>query len=149
MKRGPVRTHWWNSFSASRSLVFTLLILVTGCGSQSSADNIREGLKAVRSWAATAHLLGDTWMAGSAPTPYATQTLLAAQQRLQEARARLQSQSIPADARGALLGQLQNLEKTVGQMRAVIQQGDHSALAQQIGQLSAEEKTIASLAKGD
>jgi hypothetical protein len=87
-------------------------------------------------------------MAGSAPTTYGIQTVLAAQQKVQEGTARLQSEAIPADTRAGLLSHLQNLETTLGQMRGAIQRADRDALAQQISRLSSEEKSIASFAKG-
>jgi len=93
-------------------------------------------------------MVGDTWISGSATTPYAIQTLRATQQRLHEEKGKFQTQSIPANARRAVLEQLEKLEDTVSQIRVVIRRGDRNALAQQIRQLSTEEKAIVSFAKG-
>jgi hypothetical protein len=148
VKQPAVRTRWWDTASLNWSLVFASLFLASGCGSGTWAHGVAEELKTVSSWAATSHMVGDAWMAGSVPTSYAAQTLFGVQQQLQEERRRILSRSIPAETRGAVLRQLDSLEATINQMLTVVRRGDRRALAQPIGQLSAAEEALVSLAKG-
>jgi hypothetical protein len=46
-----------------RLLWLTSLIFLTTCGSQAPVDKLTAELKMVASWAATAHMLGDAWLA--------------------------------------------------------------------------------------
>jgi len=148
MKRGAVCSRRRDAVPPTWTLVFTSLLLTSGCGSGSSAGDITEELKTISSWAATAHMIADTWMAGSAPTAYTVQTLFEARRRLQEERSRIESRSVPAETRGEVVRQLDNLGETMNQMLSAIRKADRKALARQIGQLSAAAEAVASLAKG-
>ena len=119
-----------------------LLTLLTACSNKSS-DDVTKELEAVTSWAATAQMTGDAWIRGAVPTAYAKQTLSTAQKELHKETDTLTS--INSTQRRTLLEHLQRLEMIVNQMSTAVAQGNHTALAQQLKQLSAEKQTISTL----
>ena len=129
--------------SASLLLVLTIL---SACSSKSSADEVTKELQSVKSWAATAHLVGDSWMHQDVPTAYAKQTLSKAQQELQKEQDNL-SQKAPPKSRSLLIAQVQHLQATVAQMSEAVKEKNFKAMSQQIQQLSAQEQMMSPLAK--
>jgi uncharacterized protein (DUF3084 family) len=124
------------------------------CSGSSTAE-ARKALQAVTSWAATAHLVGDAWLAHAAPRTYTAQTLLHARQQLQKLQKQLQtlqSRLPPASAaeRERLFTHIQNLTQTVSQMRSAVNQDDAARLRQQLTQLGTEQDALVSvLAQSD
>ncbi|HEY9611325.1 hypothetical protein [Allocoleopsis sp.] len=100
----------------------------------------------MKSWTATAHLVGDTWMRGDVPTAYAKRTLSKTQKELQNEVDTL-SQKAPAQNRTTIVIQLQRLQGTLEQMSKAVEQKDTRAMERQIQQLSAQEQSISNLAK--
>ena len=127
----------------------SLLLLVTilsACSSKSSSDELAKELQTVKSWTATAHLVGDTWIRGDVPTAYAKRTLSKTQEELQN-EVEILSQKAPAQNRTTLVVQLQHLQETVQQMSKAVEQKDAKAMQWQIQQLSAQEQSISNFAK--
>lgn len=129
--------------SASFLLVLTIL---SACSSKSSVDEVTKELQSVKSWAATAHLVGDSWMHKDVPTTYAKQTLSKAQQELQKEQDNL-SRKAPPKSRAILIEQVQHLQATVAQMSEAVEKKNSQAMNQQIQQLSAQEQMMSPLAK--
>jgi prophage DNA circulation protein len=129
----------------SASLLLFLTIL-SACSSKSSSDELAKELQTVKSWTATAHLVGDTWMRGDVPTSYAKQTLSKTQEELQN-EIDILSQKALAQNRTTLVVQLQRLQGTVQQMSKALEHKDARAMQRQIQQLSAQEESISNLAK--
>jgi hypothetical protein len=141
------RTHPYFFTRLCRSLLWlAALCFLTACGSQASADTRAAGLETVTSWAATAHMLADAWLAGAVPTAYATQTLEQGQHALRQ-KLRTRPASSPAETRPQLLEYVQELEHTLGQMQAAIARHDRAALTQQLEHLAYVKHTIMALAK--
>lgn len=128
------------------SLLF-LLKLLTACSSQSSTNELAKELQTVKSWAATAEMVGDAWIRGNVPKAYAKQTLEKTQEELKNETDTLSKLSIESSQRDTVLEQLKRLENTVGQMSKAVEQKDQKLIAQQIQQLSLEEQMIDKLAK--
>jgi hypothetical protein len=97
------------------------------------------------SWAATAALVGDAWMANAVPQDYTLRTLQEARQQFRESLKVLQSYSFPTEAQGTRPDSPQNLESTVSQMIEAVQQTDSSALIQPLRQLTEERETLGTL----
>lgn len=129
------------------SSLLLLVKLLSACSSQSSSDELAKELQTVKSWAATAHLVGDSWTQGNVPEAYAKQTLEKTQEELKNETDTLSKLSIESSQRDTLLDQLKRLENTVGQMSKAVAQKDQKAIAQQIQQLSLEEQMLDKLAK--
>lgn len=124
-----------------------LLKLLLACSSQSSSEDLAKELQTVKSWAATAHLVGDSWMRGNVPEAYTKQTLEKTQEELKHETDTLSKLSIESSQRDTVLEQLKRLENTVAQMSKAVEQKDQKAIAHQIQQLSLEEQTIDKLVK--
>ena len=131
--------------SASLLLVLTIL---SACSSKSSAGAVTKELRAVKSWAATAHLIGDKWIQKDVPAVYAQQTLSKVQQELQKERDNL-SRKAPPQSRARLIAQVQHLQATVAQMSEAVEQKNFQAMSQQLQQLSAQEQVMSLSAKTD
>lgn len=123
-----------------------LLTILGGCSSKSSSDELNKELQTVQSWAATAHLVGDTWLRGDVPTAYAKRTLSTTQKELQNELNNL-SQKAPPQSRSTLIAQLQRLQGTVQEMSKAVELKNSTAMKQQIQELSTEEQALGKLFK--
>jgi hypothetical protein len=123
------------------SELLLLLSTVTACSTQPSTAHLAKELKTVKSWAATAHMVGDTWVQGSVPSAYARQTLQTAQTELQNESKTL-AKVAPVGQRASALSTLHQLDQTVGQMAAIAAQHDKAAMSSHLEQLSIQEKAI-------
>ncbi len=95
-------------------------------------------------------MVGDTWVSNSVPTTYAVKTFQTAQQKLQQASDALtQASTIPALQRTTALEHLQNLQNITTEMLESVQRGDRSRVVQLVGQISAEEEAIKTLARSE
>nr|WP_322656442.1 hypothetical protein [Dendronalium sp. ChiSLP03b] len=129
-----------------RHLYFLLLLLLlTACGSKSTKDELSKELTSVKSWAATAHFVGDAWIRKAVPTSYVKQTLVKTQEELKTETETLSKLSIPTANRSAIFKSLQQLQDTVSQMSKAVEKKNYQAVAQQIQQLSHQEQAIAKL----
>jgi len=124
-----------------------VLALALACCTRSPADQLKTELQTVISWTATARMAGEAWLKGSVPRAYTAQTLLAAEETLQEETRTIQGQQA-SELQASLLGRTQSVDLVVGQMRAAVESGDKQALAQLLKQLEAEEQAVKSLAGG-
>lgn len=95
-------------------------------------------------------MAGEEWLKGSVPRAYTAQTLLAAEETLQDEARTIQGQQAEGATPEAqsLLARTQSVGLVIGQMRAAIESGDNQALAQLLKQLEAEEQAVKSLAGG-
>lgn len=123
-----------------------LLMILSGCSSTSASGKVTKTAQTVKSWTATAHLVGDAWMQGSVPTPYAKKTLQAAEQDLQKQAEMLQKKA-PTQQQMMLLEHLQRSKQIMNQMSSAIEQKDRTQMMQLIQQISTEEQTLNPLAK--
>lgn len=124
-----------------------LLTLLTACGSSSSADELTKELQKVTSWAATAQMAGDAWLHANVPTVYATDTLSKAQQNLHKETETFSHLSTDPTQGHKIIAHLQQIESTVGQMSTAVKQKDHTAMTQQLKQLSTQQQTLTKIAK--
>ena len=69
-----------------------MLTLALACCTRFPADQLKTELQTVTSWTATARMVGEAWLKGSVPRAYAAQTLLAAEETLQEETRTIQGQ---------------------------------------------------------
>ncbi len=100
-------------------------------------------MQTAASWAATTHMVGEAWLNGAVPTPYARRTLETAQQTLSEQKRTLaQSPSVTGDSLSKALERLQNLQATVAAMHEAVRTGDRAGLGQLINRLAAEEQAL-------
>ena len=63
-------------------LLIGLLFVLSACTS-SHAKQIK-ALRTIQSWAATAHMVGETWQQGTVPDVYTQQTLSKSQQEIRK-----------------------------------------------------------------
>lgn len=124
-----------------------VLLLLTACTSKSSSDDVSKELQSVKSWAATAHMVGDAWKRGAVPTAYAKQTLAKTQQELKKEVDSFSESSINEEKRASILKSIFSLQATLTQMSNSIEHKDYKALTQEIQQLSAQEQNITKLAQ--
>ncbi|MFN2599415.1 MAG: hypothetical protein ABR563_19775 [Pyrinomonadaceae bacterium] len=144
--RGAART---GRGRARRVVTLFVLLSLSGACAQDPRKQTRQELQTLSSWAATLHLLGEAWLERSVPSRYAQQTLHEARQTLQEeAQTIQQSSSIPADARAALIGHAQQLDRLAGGLSEEVQTGDPTDTPQVLTQVAQEQQALADLARG-
>ena len=119
-------------------IIASLLLLVSAC-SHSSREELTKALQSVRSWTATARMVGETWQQGNIPDTYAQQTLAKSQQEITK---ETQGITIPP----TLQQPLQQLHHTLGQMENAVEQKNKSAIAPLLQALSQEQQQIAKVA---
>ena len=121
-----------------------LTLLNISCSSNPDEELSKE-LKTVSSWAATAHMVGEASIKGTVPPAYAKETLKKSREKLLEETDKLSKS--PAAQENKVLEPLQQLQKTISQMSAAVEQKDNKKIATQLEHLSKQEKTIRNLAK--
>lgn len=107
-------------------LALLTLLCLAGCG-QPPSQKAEAEQQTLRSWAATAGMVGDAWKRRAVPDAYARQTLQAARQALGDTKGR---------------GDLHPLEDTLDQMAAAVRRGDRDGIAPGIARLGEEEKEL-------
>ncbi|MEH2184188.1 hypothetical protein [Nostoc sp.] len=121
------------------------LTLLTAC-SEAATDRLTQELQTVKSWTATSKMVADAWVRGAVPKVYAKQTLKKAQQELQTETDNIaqieSSTAIPQSYKLALLGHIKQLAKITEQISTSIEQENYSVVAQRIGDLSLEGRTL-------
>ena len=125
-----------------------LLLSLSAACAQDPQKEIRREVQTLSSWAATLHLLADSWREGTVPTPYAKKTIEAARETLRDELKTIQgSSTIPADACAALSERAQSLDALTEAMSRAVQSEDRAATEQLAGSLSQEEQLLGSLAQ--
>ena len=123
------------------------LSLFVACASDPQ-DEAREASQRLASWAATLHLLTDSWREGSVPTGYARKSAEAAHKTLQEELQSVQkSSTLRADARGSLVERAQSLDALASAVAQAAQKEDRNAAQQLSESLAREEQTLKEFAQ--
>lgn len=123
-------------------LFFLPLIALAACG-QSPDERLQAEMKTVSSWTATAQMAGEAWTKGFVPDAYARRTLETARENLRETAETLeQVKQIPANQNLQAQTEIGNLRQTMNQMRAAIESGNKSALAQSLNQLIMQKQAL-------
>jgi len=123
-----------------------LLVLLSGCGASSPDDALKADLQTARSWAATAHMVGDDWSQNRIPAAYAQQTLQSTRQGLQDlAQSVAQEPGSSDQAHVTLQTTMRQLDQQLAQMAALVARNDRAALATPLQQVAAEDATLKQL----
>jgi hypothetical protein len=134
----------------SLSLLLTLIAFSFSSCALSPSAQLKSDMKTVTAWAATARMAGESWLKGSVPRAYASQTLRAAQETIEDEAQTIQGQ--PADEnsqlQSSLAGQARELGQVIDRMRASVESGDNNALTQLLKQLDAEAQALKASAEG-
>jgi hypothetical protein len=121
-------------------LIFPAVLSAAAC---SSADPEQE-LRKIASWAATAHLVADARLAGSVSAPYATQTLQAAAQQIDERSQSLRTTRLKLPLRNEVLQTTSELRQVVRAM-SLAAEHDSATLARQRSALDSLERQVKAL----
>ena len=115
-------------------LLVSLLVLLAACGRSSPNEKLVKALKSIKSWTATAQMVGETWQQGSIPDIYAQQTLEKSQEEIAKETKGLTNPS--------LLQQLQPLQQTLQQMTEDVKQNHKIAIATSLQKLAGEQQQL-------
>jgi hypothetical protein len=128
-------------------VVAALSLSATSCA-QDPQKETRQEAQTLASWAATLHMVGDSWREGSVPSQYARKTFHETRKVLQKELKSLQeSSTMPADARAALAEHAQKLDGLAGAMWEEVQTGDPTFTPKMIEQAAQEEQSLKNLAQ--
>jgi hypothetical protein len=128
-------------------LLLLAMAVLAGCGTHSSPERLRTSLQTTRSWAATAHLVGDRWLAGAVPRAYARGTLRTASSILGKQARVLSGVSSAARQGSGALDSVERVRHLVGRMRQAVEGEDHPVMLRLVRDLGEEERTLAALAR--
>jgi hypothetical protein len=130
-----------------RLAVLAVLALLGACSSQSADDVAAREVDAFTSWAATAHLVADRWLADAVPDHFASQTLRLLDQTLRKELRKNASGTLPEDVRSRLNATASAIDSAAVAMRTAIERRDRTTVAEQIGRLSAARRALTELTK--
>lgn len=128
-----------------RSLNLWKLLLIfstaTACSTQPSPQSLGKELRTINSWAATAHMVSDSWLKGTVPNAYAKRTLQTTQDNLKKETDALEK-IVPNENRDSALSQVENLQQIVSQVMTGIEQRDRDEVTRNLQDLSNQEQSI-------
>jgi hypothetical protein len=129
-------------------VVAVLLSLSAASCAQDPQKETRQEAQTLASWAATLHLVGESWREGSVPSQYARKTFHEIRKVLQkELKSIQESSTMPADERAALAEHAQKLDGLTGAMWEEVQTGDPTFTSKMIEQAAQEEQLLKDLAQ--
>jgi hypothetical protein len=127
-------------------VVAALSLSVSSCA-QDPQKETRQEAQTLASWAATLHMVGDSWREGSVPGRYAEKTIIEVRESLREEGKTInESSTLPADARAALSDHEQKLDTLAGRMREVVT-SNPASMPQAVEALAQEEQSLKDLAQ--
>lgn len=112
-------------------------VAVAGC-SKSPAEQARQELASLHSWAASARMVGDVWNRRAVPDAYALVALRSFGKQLGKERHEAPSQALPDGVQGFLGARLDAVEKLTDSLRAAIRRDDRGRAAGVLTLLSAQ-----------
>jgi hypothetical protein len=126
-------------------VVATLAALAAvGC-SGSPRDQAKKALESLHSWAVSAQMVGDRWMHGAVPDPYARKALEAFGKKVRKERNKATSGKLPADIEGYLAAQYDSTAAATDSLLSLVGRGERRAAAILVARLSAEGRAADSV----
>jgi hypothetical protein len=120
-------------------VVAALLLSSTYSCGRDANDQLRAELETAKSWAATAHMTADQWIAGGVPAEFAITTLEAARREIQKIGDQASDSAV---SNNGVTRHLTNLTRIIHVMRDAVQARDRAAMARHISQLATEEQAL-------
>lgn len=133
-------------WKATRFVPIVTVLSITACNVRSPSQQINQELETVGSWAATAHLVGESWLRQDVPVVYAKQTLEKTQNELKkelETINHIESSS----SRSSIQTQIQQIQSTIADLGTEINQQDRQAVTHSLQELSNQEKALQSFSE--
>ncbi|HET7550163.1 MAG TPA: hypothetical protein VFK04_02670 [Gemmatimonadaceae bacterium] len=118
-------------------------LAVVGC-SGSPRDEAKKALESLHSWAVSTQMVGERWMEGAVPDPYASKALQAFGKKVRKERDKIASGKLPADMKRYLVAAYDSTARTADSLMSDVDKGDRSA-ADILKQLSARARAADSL----
>ncbi len=131
----PVRLPFFFAFLAA-------FAVLTGCGGTPSSRRLADDLKSCASWAATAQLIGESWLSEAIPRAYAGDSLSAGREEISTA-----IETARRAGRADAVAPLQELEKSLTAMADAVGRQDRAALRAQLASLAEQKENLAALEK--
>lgn len=119
--------------------------LLGACGPKSPREQIEGRGQSVASWAATAVMIGRTWLQGDVPTVYAQKTLRSAGTQVTSARTSLERSARGEPLALAAIDRYGRLARLLARMAAAVGTDDRAAVARLLAQLPEEAQSIRAL----
>ena len=133
---------------AAHALVcLATVAVVAGCSARSPDEATKKEVDAFTSWAATTHLIADRWLADAVPDRFAAQSLRRVEETLRQELRKSASQPIPEAVQARLHATASAVDSAALAMRSAIEQRQRTAVAEQLGRLSAAQRGLAELSK--
>lgn len=130
----------------TRLIPIVVILSITACNSQPTSQKLSQEIETVSSWAATAHLTGESWLNQDVPTIYAKQTLEKSRDELKKETKTIRKIAASSN-QSSIQNQLQQLQSTIASLATGIDQQDRQAVTQSLRELSNQEKALHSLSE--
>jgi hypothetical protein len=118
-----------------RLLSIGLLLILVACSRSTDRDKHLKTLKTIRSWTATAQMVGDTWQRGHLPQQYARQTLIKSQTEITKEAKQLSAPPVV----------LTQMQQNIQTMAAQIDRPDQMAFSAALQKLSSQQRQLDAL----
>ncbi len=121
-------------------------LLVAGC-SPSPREQARKGLESLHSWAVSARMVGERWIQGAIPDPYASTTLQTFGRKVRKERRKTSSGNLPSDVKEFLVAGLDSTAGAADSLLAAVNRNDKRAVPGIVRELSLRARAADSLAE--
>lgn len=138
MRRARHRGVAWSGVAATLSA-----LVVAGC-SGSPRDREKKALESLHSWAVSTRMVGERWMEGAVPAPYAIKALQAFGKKVEKEREKIASGKLPTDTKQFLVAAFDSTASAADSLLSNVDRGEKRA-ADILEQLSARARAADSL----
>lgn len=131
---------------ANRSGIATVLLAlaVVGC-SGSPRDQAKKELDSLHSSAVSAQMVGERWMQGAVPDPYASKALQSFGKKVRKERKKVSSEKLPAAVEGFLAARFDSTAVATDSLLALVDRGERSAATRVVARLATQARAADSV----
>ncbi|HET7621410.1 MAG TPA: hypothetical protein VFK39_05855 [Gemmatimonadaceae bacterium] len=117
-----------------------LAALVVAACSHSPREQAKKRLASLHSWAVSTQLVGERWMEGAVPTPYASKTLQTFGRKVWNERRQTESGELPPDVKAFLVAGFDSTARATDSLLSVVDRNDKHAAADIVRRLSVQAR---------
>ena len=121
-------------------------LVAAGC-SRSPREQARMELLSVRSWAASAQMVGERWMERAVPDRYAKRALASFVKKIESERSKASAADLPARAKAHIVAAFDSTARATDSLLRVVERGDRAAAAHITARLAARARDAHSMSE--
>lgn len=121
-----------------------LAVIVVGC-SGSQRERVKEELESLHSWAVSSRMVGERWLHGAVPDPYASETLSSFAKKVEKEREKAASGKLPAQMKKFLVAEFDSTALATDSLLALVDRRERRAAAGVLARLSRQARAADSV----